>query len=89
MRGAQRRLEARIGQLLGPAVEGQPTNYCRHKGSSSIERHDRIAFRQFAQALNGEVFLSDDEWRNSRRTLAKARPSLGSRAFRITSGAVR
>jgi hypothetical protein len=46
LRGAQRRLEGRIGQLLGPAEQGKHLS-CPHDGM--IERHDRITFRQFAR----------------------------------------
>ena len=57
IRGAQRRLEARIGQLLGPPIEGRPENNCSHE-SSLVERNARARFRLLAQALGGEVTLS-------------------------------
>lgn len=72
MRGAQRRLEARIGQLLGPAERGRPEeNNYSHDCNLMIPRADRITFRQLAQALGGNVVLSDDEWRNSRRKVVQ------------------
>lgn len=58
--------DARSAQLLGDAVEGHPSSNYSHD-CSLIPRADRITFRQLAQALDGNVALSDDEWRNSQR----------------------
>src|SRR6478672_9215464 len=68
MLGAQRRLEARIGQLLGKA---EPTNQSAvSREIRRIERrNDRLDFRILAHALNGDCQLQDAEWRKSRRAL--------------------
>jgi hypothetical protein len=68
MLGAQRRIEARIGQLLGePAMGG------RGKLSSMPEGFDRrhlgADFRLLARALDGECVLTEEEWQKSRRAL--------------------
>lgn len=60
MLGAQRRIEARIGQLLG-----EPKKGIRHDGQ--LGRHERQDFRILAKAF--EQGFSDDEWRKSRRAL--------------------
>lgn len=68
MAGAQRRVEGRIGQLLGkPLTRGQ-------LNSSGIpEEFDRqhlgADFRLLGRALSGDCALTDDEWRKSRRAL--------------------
>jgi N6-adenosine-specific RNA methylase IME4 len=71
MLGAQRRIEGRIGQLLGDPEEGRPPEgKCTH--ADSIERTgDRVDFRLLARALSDECDppLTDDEWRKSRRAL--------------------
>lgn len=80
IRGAVRRLEARIGQLLGPAEQGDRTDLTCSHACKLIPRADRISFRQLARALNGEVVLADDDWRNSRRrVLQLIRERLGHR----------
>jgi ParB family chromosome partitioning protein len=78
MRGAQRRLEARIGQLLGPARIGGDRkstrfnrNQVEHVPVDPIDCLYRRFFRLFARALNGEIELLDDEWRISRNKLAR------------------
>lgn len=68
-RGAQRRLEARIGPLLGEPEQGrradlEPTS---HKGQ--VAKNERMDFRILDRALNGNCELSKDEWRQSRRML--------------------
>lgn len=68
MLGAQRRVEARIGQLLGDAREAQ----CRPGGAlpcevKGISGTDRQRFRILARGL--ERGLADDEWRSGRRSL--------------------
>ena len=69
MMGAQRRIEARIGQLLGPAEKqkGGRGKTVPHEGQ--LKRNDRSAFRHLAKAVNGECVVSSDEWRTSRRAL--------------------
>jgi hypothetical protein len=70
MLGAQRHIEARIGQLLGPAVGGQPANFHRDGSSELIANHtDRMNFRLLGRALSGDCELTADEWRKSRRAL--------------------
>lgn len=68
MLGAQRRVEARIGQLLGPANLGELSH-----GISDVPKrpNDRLDCRVLARALAGECTpsLTDDEWRKSRRAL--------------------
>jgi hypothetical protein len=55
--GAQRRIEGRIGQLLGP-----PENGGRGKLSSVpdslVSADDRVSFRYIAKALNGDCKLA-------------------------------
>jgi hypothetical protein len=66
MLGAQRRVEARIGQLLGDAEVGNPSiTHARVIGE--IPRQDRSRFRQLARAL--DVDLDECHWRQSRRAL--------------------
>ncbi len=75
MRGAQRRIEGRIGQLLGPAKMGRPEENSRYAETFSDEQ--RNYFRLLARALANECTLTADEctltadeWRKSRRALA-------------------
>lgn len=67
MLGVQRRTEARIGQLLGEGMRGNPIAI----GLSKIAEDDRGAFRLLGRALAGECGLTSDEWRKSRRALLK------------------
>jgi len=71
MLGAQRRVEARIGQLLGASPgPGRPdAEYSMRV--SNIAPQDRGYFRDLARALDGEVELTDEEWRASRRALVR------------------
>lgn len=68
MLGAQRRIEGRIGQLIGNRFKGG-----RGKLSAmpeSFDRHNLAAdFRLLARALSGDCTLSDEEWQKSRRAL--------------------
>ena len=64
-RGAQRRCEGRIGQLLG-----EPTlDHDRRKGATSVvtevAKDDRTDFRILAHAMTGECPLTFDEWRKT------------------------
>lgn len=78
--GAQRRIEARIGQLLGPAENLGPTTF-HHDGrlSELISNHtDRMNYRLLGRALTGECKIEPHEWRKSRRALvALVRERLG------------
>jgi hypothetical protein len=63
MLGAQRRIEARIGQLLGPGAQGQRTDLLPHHSEEVPNQliphdEDRAAFRLLARALDGECELS-------------------------------
>jgi hypothetical protein len=78
MLGAQRRVEARIGQLMGEPKRGRPS-WGNPTRAEDIRRDgDRSDFRVLANALSGNVVLSEDEWRKSRRALvAFLRRTLG------------
>jgi N6-adenosine-specific RNA methylase IME4 len=65
MTGAQRRVEARIGQLLGEAKPGPSQSSVVGEVSS---KDDRADFRILAHAFNG-CELTASEWRKSRRSL--------------------
>jgi N6-adenosine-specific RNA methylase IME4 len=67
MLGAQRRVEARIGQLLGDAKVG--SHHSVTTAGSEVAKDDRSDFRVLARALSGECDLGDDGWRKSRRAL--------------------
>lgn len=66
MLGAQRRIEARIGQLLGDKSKGG-----RGKKLSvtteGLDKDERTDFRVLAKALSGTCEVKDEEWRKSRR----------------------
>ena len=69
--GAQRRIEGRIGQLLGPTHRGERWDV---KKTSARERKlvkedDRFDCRLLGRALAGDCILTDDEWEKSRRAL--------------------
>src|SRR6185437_2487938 len=67
MLGAQRRVEARIGQLLGERPGHGPGRGQKVTGGSSfIPPHDRQRFRILAR---GFQCLSDEEWRSARDPL--------------------
>lgn len=67
MLGAQRRTEARIGQLLGDAEIGRPRKVVHEQ--PFIDKADKHEFRLLARALGGECWLTADDWRKSRRAL--------------------
>ena len=73
MLGAQRHIEARIGQLLGPGEQGRRADLLPHRDeevTSMIPNdQDRANFRLLARAIDGECELTADEWRKSRRAL--------------------
>ena len=67
MLGAQRRIEARIGQLLGEPEPGKRTDLEPPHHAEEVVKHDqdRADFRILSHAYNG-CELTDDEWRKSR-----------------------
>jgi N6-adenosine-specific RNA methylase IME4 len=67
MLGAQRRIEARIGQLLGKPRRG----VLSHAIDLIPRQNDHVDFRLLGRALAGdcEPALTDEEWRKSRRAL--------------------
>lgn len=73
MLGAQRRVEARIGQLLGEPQPGRRSDLEPPTHASEVERerdgHTARDFRILAHAMSGETVLTDDEWCKSRRAL--------------------
>jgi N6-adenosine-specific RNA methylase IME4 len=71
MLGTQRRIEARIGQLLGPAEEATNQYAVSHEIQQIGRRNDRVDFRFLAKAFNGACSLEFEEWRKSRRALIK------------------
>jgi N6-adenosine-specific RNA methylase IME4 len=75
MLGAQRHIEAKIGELLGPAE----FYHDRTSVNPLIpNKDDRANFRLLARALAGDCELTADEWRKSRRALvALIRQRLG------------
>ncbi len=66
MLGVQRRVEARIGQLLGNAKPGPAQSSVVTEVS---DKDARSVFRILAHALDGRCALEPDEWRKSRRAL--------------------
>lgn len=66
MLAAQRRVEARIGQLLGEPSHAPGSATHRDDLTRGGDRRD---FRILAHALNGDVQISEDDWRSSRRRL--------------------
>jgi N6-adenosine-specific RNA methylase IME4 len=69
MLGAQRRIEARIGQLLGEVTPGARSELTLGRDLRLIQPDDRVDFRILAHALSDECRLTEDEWRKSRRAL--------------------
>lgn len=65
--GAQRRLEARIGQLLGDAIMGRPVSSAAPE-VSSMDKTEKYELRILSRALT-DCPLTDDEWRQSRRAI--------------------
>jgi cell division protein FtsB len=67
MLGAPRRIEARIGQLLGEAPgHGPGRGEKMPREQSFISGADRVRFRQLAR---GFEVLTDEQWRQSRRAV--------------------
>ena len=69
MLGAQRRIEARIGQLLGPASAHKGGRGKTSDHDQTFDDHQLANFRLLAHAFSGNCELSSDEWRKSRRAL--------------------
>lgn len=65
MLGAQRRIEARLGQLLGEARVGNPS-ITGATVIAEIPRDQRICFRLLARGFD---VLADEEWRQTRKKL--------------------
>lgn len=64
MLGAQRRIEARIGQLLGETSSGERNDLKPSlAGEGSVSRMDRNRFRLLARGIG---VLADEEWRQPR-----------------------
>jgi N6-adenosine-specific RNA methylase IME4 len=73
MHGAKRRIEARIGELLGPATVGtnQYSGGPNHdEGLQRLTDPIRADFRLLAHAFS-DAPLADEEWRYSRRTVVR------------------
>jgi N6-adenosine-specific RNA methylase IME4 len=73
MLGTQRRIEARLGQLLGDVTQGTRIDLTPHRDEKldAIDNDQtRSDFRLLANALNG-LRLDFEEWRKSRRALIK------------------
>jgi N6-adenosine-specific RNA methylase IME4 len=66
MQGAQRRIEARIGEMLGPAENRGPRTLEHDPRLRLVDPRLREDFRLEAHAFDG-VELSSEEWRHSRR----------------------
>lgn len=78
MMGASRRIEGRIGQLLGPAVRGRPAGGSNSHRDEINHSELREQFRLLGRALSGECPLTEEEWRKTRRALvAVVRNKLG------------
>jgi hypothetical protein len=58
IRGAQRRIEARIGQLLGPAKHGGDRQVVHDQLALIRGKHTRHDFRLLARALDGDCYLT-------------------------------
>ncbi len=62
MWGALRRIEARIGEVLGPAVKGQRTDLRSPSVTTEgLDRHERSDFRQIAYLVHRGVLRYDDD----------------------------
>jgi hypothetical protein len=69
---AQRQIEARIGQLLGPAEmgRGDKLKYGHDRTLSLVAEDSRADFRLLGRALAGECEVAvPTEWRKSRGSL--------------------
>lgn len=77
--GAERRVEARIGKLLGPAVVG--SHHSVTTEGATLAKDDRLDFRilgDFAEHQRANGGIEPEAWRYSRRAMvARARAVLG------------
>jgi len=71
MLGIQRRIEARIGEILGPAVNRGPATLGAHPRLRELREDERADFRILARAYD-DVTLTDEEWRYPRQTVVRA-----------------
>lgn len=73
LRGAARRIEARIGQLLGEPQPGRRTDLEPPNRDYEVDLHDPEIrdFRLLGRALAGECEITDEEWRQTRQALVK------------------
>lgn len=69
MLGAQRLIEARIGQLLGSVTQGDRSDLTFGRDLKLPSPDDRLDFRLLGRALVGDCALTEEEWRKSRRAL--------------------
>lgn len=58
--GVQRRLEARIGQLLGDPEPGKRNDMEPVSYKGQVSRNERMDFRILARASNGDVRIDQD-----------------------------
>jgi hypothetical protein len=77
MQGAMRRIEARIGELLGETSQGKRTDLTVSRARQLRRRQDRVEFRRLADAVKADLldYAADGEdsrWRRSRRALLEA-----------------
>jgi len=77
MHGAKRRIEARIGELLGPAEMGPSRVLQRDVRLRDLHHAERADFRLLAHAFD-DAPLADEEWRYGRRKVVRTvREKLG------------
>jgi hypothetical protein len=69
MLGAQRRVESRIGQLLGPTSSGGRPSSNNPEHVQGLDDHQEADFRVLAKALDGNVLTDELQWQKSRRAL--------------------
>jgi hypothetical protein len=67
--GAQRRIEARIGQLLGKAAPGGWAHRDEDIRKALPNDQTRSDYRLLARALDGQCELTREQWQKSRRAL--------------------
>jgi hypothetical protein len=69
MLGAQRRVEARLGQLWAEKLKGGRGR--KRSNSNGLQRRDIMEFRVLAAALEGKVALAPAEWQTNRHWLVE------------------
>lgn len=73
MHGAKRRIEARVGEILGRAEIGRPTDHEKshhHETLRKLHSQDKDDFRILARAYD-DVHLDADEWRYGRQSVVR------------------